>query len=98
MKLAARATRWGAGATDGFPRPGGKVLIEESRQSFGAPDDRTKAAVAEQVVAHAVPPGQVWLPREIRFGIEKIDRLGLGRVVNGEGAVDQGFVQIPGAP
>ena len=90
--------KMGAGAADGVPRPGGKVCFKEARESLGAPDDRAEAAVAEQVVAHAVPPGQARLPCEIRFGIQYIDRLGVGRILKGEGAAGQGFVQKPGAP
>src|SRR5262249_54766156 len=41
----------GARAADGFPRLGSQLSREEIRQGFSATNDRTEAAVAEQIIA-----------------------------------------------
>src|ERR1700730_4929497 len=87
-----------AGAANGFACLGREIERQEFRESLGAPDDRTKPASAQKIVAHAVPFRRARLPSEIYLGIQKIDGSGPWRVLDVKGAARQEFIEIPRAP
>jgi hypothetical protein len=82
----------------GFACHGREIERQEFRESLGTPDDRTKPAAAQKIVAYAMPFGKARLPSEIRHGIQKIDGSGAWRVLNVKGAARQELIEIPLAP
>lgn len=76
----------GAGSTHDLPSPGRKVQRQKSRQSRGAPDNRTKPAAAQKIVSHAVAFRKVRLAGEIYLWFEKIDGGSGRRIIHIEAA------------
>ena len=74
----------GARAPDDVARPGGEIELHELRERLGAPDHRTESDRAQEIVPHAVPFRQARPARDVRFGIEKIDRLRARRILHVE--------------
>src|ERR1019366_7903481 len=77
---------------------GGEVESQEFRESPSAPDDGTKPAGAQEIVAHAVPFREARFARKVRLGVEKIDGRGAGRVVHAKGTSSQYLIEVPRAP
>lgn len=87
----------GTRMTDGFTCLGDQVFREEIGQGLCATNNRTEAAVPEQIIPDSVPPGSAWLPREVHGGVKKIDGFSPGSIFQIKGSAGQHFVEVPGA-